>query len=209
MRYISLCSGIEAASVAWGPLGWAPICFSEVEEFPSEVLRQRFPDVPNVGDVTTYDWSKYRGAADVVVFGSPCTSFSVAGLRKGLDDPKGRVMLSCLEAARSIRPRWVVIENVPALLSSHRGEDFQRLLETMAGFWPGGVSHGGFSAASSSAWPSSASVSSLSSALGLQSVPKRYYLTKRALDGLLRRVERDGRSLPSELVSVLATKAGA
>ena len=138
MRYISLCSGIEAASVAWGPLGWAPICFSEVEEFPSEVLRQRFPDVPNVGDVTTYDWSKYRGAADVVVFGSPCTSFSVAGLRKGLDDPKGRVMLSCLEAARSIRPRWVVIENVPALLSSHRGEDFQRLLETMAGFWPGG-----------------------------------------------------------------------
>lgn len=138
MRYISLCSGIEAASVAWGPLGWAPICFAEIEEFPSEVLRRRFPDVPNVGDVTTYDWSKYHGAADVVVFGSPCTSFSVAGLRKGLDDPRGRVMLSCLEAARSIGPRWVVIENVPALLSSHRGEDFQRLLETMAGFWPGG-----------------------------------------------------------------------
>lgn len=138
LRYISLCSGIEAASVAWGSLGWTPVCFSEIEEFPSEVLRHRFPCVPNVGDVTTYDWGEYHGAADVVAFGSPCTSFSIAGLRKGLDDPRGMVMLKCLEAAKAIEPRWVLIENVPALLSSHGGKDFQTLLETMARFWSGG-----------------------------------------------------------------------
>ena len=67
MRYVSLFSGIEAASVAWTPLGWEPVCFSEIEPFPCAVLAKRFPDVPNLGDITKVDWSEYAGEADVVV----------------------------------------------------------------------------------------------------------------------------------------------
>lgn len=72
MRYISLFSGIEAASVAWEPLGWEPVAFSEIEPFPNAVLAERYPNVPNLGDITKVDWSKYEGEADVVIGGSPC-----------------------------------------------------------------------------------------------------------------------------------------
>lgn len=79
MKYISLFSGIEAASVAWEGLGWEPVCFAELDEFPSAVLAYRYPEVPNVGDVTKVNWRRYKGKCDVVVGGSPCQSFSVAG----------------------------------------------------------------------------------------------------------------------------------
>ena len=84
MRYISLFSGIEAASVAWGPLGWEPIAFSEIDPFPKAVLAHRYPGIPDLGDITKIDWSGYVNSADVVVGGSPCQSFSVAGSRTGL-----------------------------------------------------------------------------------------------------------------------------
>ena len=84
MRYISLFSGIEAASVAWEPLGWEPVCFAELDQFPCAVLEQRYPDVPNVGDVTKVNWKKFKNKCDIVVGGSPCQSFSVAGKREGL-----------------------------------------------------------------------------------------------------------------------------
>src|SRR5262245_54718481 len=96
MRYLSLCSGIEAASVAWDPLGWEPVAFAEIEAFPSAVLKAHYPDVPNLGDITKFmEWPDL-GTVDLVCGGTPCQSFSVAGLRRGLDDPRGDLMLTYL-----------------------------------------------------------------------------------------------------------------
>jgi DNA (cytosine-5)-methyltransferase 1 len=129
IRYLSICSGIEAASVAWHPLGWTPVAFSEIEPFPSAVLAHRFPDVPNLGDMTAHAaWPLRSGDIDLLVGGTPCQSFSVAGLRRGLSDPRGGLMLTYLEIARSLRPRWIVWENVPGVLSSGQGRDFGSFL---------------------------------------------------------------------------------
>ena len=123
MRYLSVCSGIEAATVAWHPLGWTAAAYSEIEKFPSQVLAHHYPDVPNVGDMTKFkEWN--IGAIDLLVGGTPCQSFSVAGLRKGLDDPRGNLMLTFLAIADQHRPRWLVWENVPGVLSSNGGKDF-------------------------------------------------------------------------------------
>ena len=129
MRYLSVCSGIEAASVAWHHLGWHPVGFSEIEPFPSAVLAHHYPNVPNFGDMTKHEqWPIGPGSVDILVGGTPCQSFSVAGLRKGLSDPRGGLMLTYLEIARRLRPRWVVWENVPGVLSSGRGRDFGSFL---------------------------------------------------------------------------------
>ncbi len=117
MRYGSVCSGIEAATMAWHPLGWKPAFFSEIDKFPSAVLAHHYPDVPNLGDMSKFEgWPDY--AIDLLVGGTPCQSFSVAGLRKGLDDPRGNLMLTYLAIARRYRPRWLVWENVPGVFSS-------------------------------------------------------------------------------------------
>jgi DNA (cytosine-5)-methyltransferase 1 len=127
MRYGSVCSGIEAASVAWHPLGWTPAWFAEIEAFPSAVLKHHYPAVPNLGDMTKYEeWPD--AAIDVLVGGTPCQSFSVAGLRKGLDDPRGNLMLTFGALARRYRPQWLVWENVPGVLSSNGGRDFGTFL---------------------------------------------------------------------------------
>ena len=129
MRYLSVCSGVEAASVAWHDLGWTPVAFSEIEPFPSAVLKHRFPNVPNLGDMTKYkEWPIEPGAVDVLVGGTPCQSFSVAGLRKGLDDPRGNLMLVYLGLAEHLRVPWLVWENVPGVLSSNGGRDFGTFL---------------------------------------------------------------------------------
>jgi DNA (cytosine-5)-methyltransferase 1 len=128
MIFGSVCSGIEAASVAWGPLGWRCAFTSEIDKFPAAVLRHRFPDTPNYGDMTKFkEWPD--AAIDVLVGGTPCQSFSVAGLRKGLDDPRGNLMLTFLGLARRYRPGWIVWENVPGVLSSNQGRDFATFLE--------------------------------------------------------------------------------
>lgn len=118
MRFVSLFSGIEAASVAWEPLGWEPLAFCEIEPFPSAVLAERWPGVPNVGDVMTHDWSQWRGRADLVVGGPPCQAFSIAGLRNSLDDARGNLSLEYVKVCRSIDPLWTVTENVPGWLST-------------------------------------------------------------------------------------------
>jgi len=129
MRYLSVCSGIEAASVAWHGLGWTPVGFSEIEPFPSAVLAHHYPSVPNFGDMTKHEqWPLQPGSIDLLVGGTPCQSFSVAGLRAGLSDPRGGLMLTYLEIARRLRPRWVVWENVPGVLSSNGGRDFGSFL---------------------------------------------------------------------------------
>lgn len=93
MKYISLFSGIEAATVAWQTLGWEPVAYAEIEPFPKAVLKHHYPNVPDLGDMTKVNWKEYHHAADVVVGGSPCQAFSIAGLRKALDDPRGQLML--------------------------------------------------------------------------------------------------------------------
>ena len=124
-----MCSGIEAASVAWHHLGWSPVGFSEIEPFPSAVLAHHYPNVPNYGDMTKHEqWPLGPGSVDILVGGTPCQSFSVAGLRKGLSDPRGGLMLTYLEIAQRLRPRWVVWENVPGVLSSNGGRDLGSFL---------------------------------------------------------------------------------
>lgn len=135
MRYLSLFSGIEAASIAWEPLGWEPVAFCEIDEFPSAVLAHRWPHVPNLGDITEVDWSEFNeryGTVDVVVGGSPCQSFSVAGKREGLRGESG-LMFEYIRAVREVRPRWFVWENVPGALSSEKGAAFGQLLTEMDG----------------------------------------------------------------------------
>ncbi len=129
MRYLSVCSGIEAASVAWHHLGWQPVGFSEIEPFPAAVLAHRFPNIPNFGDMTQHEqWPLRPGSIDLLVGGTPCQSFSVAGLRQGLADPRGNLMLTYLAIADRLRPRWLVWENVPGVLSSNGGRDFGTFL---------------------------------------------------------------------------------
>jgi DNA (cytosine-5)-methyltransferase 1 len=134
MKYLSVCSGIEAATVAWHPLGWQAVAYSEIEPFPSAVLAHHYPDTPNLGDMTKYkEWDSGRiGAIDVLAGGTPCQSFSVAGLRQGLNDPRGNLMLTYLAIAERFKPRWIVWENVPGVLSSSRGRDFGTFLGSLA-----------------------------------------------------------------------------
>lgn len=114
MKYLSVCSGIEAASVAWHGLGWEALGFSEIEPFPSAVLKQQYPNVTNFGDMTNFkDWD-IKDAIDLIVGGTPCQSFSIAGLRKGLDDERGNLMLVYVRMLEHFKPKWFVWENVPS-----------------------------------------------------------------------------------------------
>ena len=182
MKYLSVCSGIEAATVAWHPLGWDAVAYSEIEPFPSAVLAHHYPKVPNYGDMTRFkEWpdacicvrlgserqgqshrtsdarlrsSSDTGAAsrrgdysirdehvckkcggsviDLLVGGTPCQSFSVAGLRKGLDDPRGNLALTYLAVVDRYRPRWMVWENVPGVLSADDGRALGAFLGGLA-----------------------------------------------------------------------------
>ncbi len=130
--YGSVCSGIEAATAAWEPLGWRAAFFAEIEPFPSAVLAHRHPATANLGDMTAIDGSAWRGKIDVLVGGTPCQAFSVAGLRKSLDDSRGNLALKFVELADAIDPAWVVWENVPGVLST-RDNAFGCLLGGLAG----------------------------------------------------------------------------
>jgi DNA (cytosine-5)-methyltransferase 1 len=127
MKYGSVCSGIEAASVAWHPLGWRASFLSEIEAFPRAVLSHHYPEVPLHGDFTTIRKDQYE-PIDLLVGGTPCQSFSIAGLRGGLDDERGNLALEYLKLAQRTRPRWLVWENVPGVLSSAGGRDFGAIL---------------------------------------------------------------------------------
>lgn len=130
MRYGSVCSGIEAATVAWHSLGWKPSFFSEIEAAPRSVLAHHYPDVPLHGDFTTINGDEYE-PIELLVGGTPCQSFSIAGLRGGLDDERGNLALEFFKLAQRTRPRWLVWENVPGVLSSSGGRDFGSILGAM------------------------------------------------------------------------------
>jgi DNA (cytosine-5)-methyltransferase 1 len=127
LRYGSVCSGIEAASVAWASLGWHTSFLSEIEAFPRAVLQHHYPEAPLHGDFTTIGADDY-GPIDLLVGGTPCQSFSVAGLRGGLADKRGNLALEYLRLADRKKPRWVLWENVPGVLSSGGGRDFGSFL---------------------------------------------------------------------------------
>ncbi len=164
LSYLSVCAGIEAATVAWHDLGFVPVAFSEIEKFPCAVLKHRCSKVPNLGDMTKFHlWpercdcagkfpltpesikighlnvtihvcSKCQGITiDILVGGTPCQAFSVAGLRKGLDDPRGNLALVFLALVRRYRPRWVVWENVPGVHSSWSDESVRAPAQTGSG----------------------------------------------------------------------------
>ncbi len=126
-----MCSGIEAATVAWHQLGWEAAGFAEIEPFPAAVLAHHYPAVKNLGDMTNYkEWD--LGTVDLLVGGTPCQSFSVAGLRKGLADPRGNLALVYCGILDHFRPKWCVWENVPGVLSSNGGRDFGSFLGALA-----------------------------------------------------------------------------
>ena len=130
MRYIDVCSGISAPTAAWKPLGWQALCYAEIEAAPRAVLAHHYPDVPLVGDFTQIKGDEY-GPVDLLVGGTPCQSFSIAGLRGGLADDRGNLALEYLRLADRARPRWLVWENVPGVLSSGGGRDFGAILGGM------------------------------------------------------------------------------
>jgi DNA (cytosine-5)-methyltransferase 1 len=132
MNYLSVCSGIEAATVAWHHMGWKPVGFSEIEKFPSEVLAHHYPQVTNFGDMTKYKEWKLDDSIGLLVGGTPCQSFSVAGLRKGLEDPRGNLALTYVGILDKFRPKWCIWENVPGVLSSGDGRDFGAFLGALA-----------------------------------------------------------------------------
>lgn len=131
MRYVSIFSGVEAATLAWEPLGWEPLAFCEIDDFPSAVLAEHWPNVPNLGDITKVDWKKeIHGAVDLVVGGSPCQSFSIAGKREGLKGASG-LMFEYIRCVQELMPRWFLWENVKGALSCEGGAAFGQLLREM------------------------------------------------------------------------------
>jgi DNA (cytosine-5)-methyltransferase 1 len=132
VTYASICSGIEAATVAWKPLGCKCAFTAEIEPFPCAALKHHYPDTPNYGDITRFrEWPAQP--INVLVGGTPCQSFSVAGLRKGLADPRGNLALTFLAIVERFAPTWVVWENVPGILSADNGEAFGSFLGGLAG----------------------------------------------------------------------------
>ena len=221
MRYVSLFSGVEAATVAWSKLGWQPLAFAEVDEFPSAVLAHRFPDVPNLGDVCNIDWKEFHernGAIDVLIGGSPCQSFSIAGGRAGLQG-ESRLMFEYIRAVRElVRASGGVLR---ATSSGRTSRDAFR------------VTRGATSDAYSTSWKSAgiswrgerwtrnlpeyltgrvvdsegryrnaAGASSLSEALEARA-PQTYSLSAKACSGIIRRAEKRGKPLPRMLQEAL------
>ena len=179
MNYGSICSGVEAATLAWAPLGWKAVFFAEVEPFPAAVLQQRFGatrpkrpllpsdaedtiertqricwnkqisrlheegTIPNLGDFTQITKEDYGEPIDLLVGGTPCQSYSIAGLRRGLADPRGNLALEFVKLAYRSGVRWTVWENVPGVLSSGAGKDFASFLSLLCG-WEVSVPDGGW-----------------------------------------------------------------
>jgi DNA (cytosine-5)-methyltransferase 1 len=131
LLYGSVCSGIEAASVAWEPLGWRAAFFSEIEAFPRAVLHHHYPAVPLHGDFTTIRAGDYE-PIDLLVGGTPCQDFSVAGLRAGFAGERGNLTREFVRLAERLRPRWLVWENVPGILSIDEGRAFGSFLGGLA-----------------------------------------------------------------------------
>jgi DNA (cytosine-5)-methyltransferase 1 len=127
MKYASVCDGIGAVHVAWQQLGWQCQWTSEIEPFPAAVVEHHY-GFRNLGDMTAITEEMLHEPVELLVGGTPCQSFSVAGLRGGLADPRGNLALRFVQLAAVMQPRWIVWENVPGVLSSGKGRDFGTFL---------------------------------------------------------------------------------
>lgn len=175
MRFLSICSGIEAASAAWEPLGWQPVGFSEIDKFASAVLKHRHPSVPNFGDMLGYRaWDV--PPFDILAGGPPCQAFSVSGLRQGLADPRGQLSLTYCDLADHFDPRYTLWENVPGVLSD-RTNPFGCLLGRLCG------APAALQPAEGHKWPRSGMVSGPSRTLAWRVLDAQYF-------GLAQRRER-------------------
>lgn len=132
MNYLSICSGIEAASVAFHPLGWKAVGFSEIEPFPCAVLQHHYPNVQNFGDMTKFKEWRINEPIDIVCGGTPCQSFSVAGQRKSLGDERGNLSFTFCELCDHFSPQVVIWENVPGVLNT-KDNAFGCFLAELAG----------------------------------------------------------------------------
>lgn len=135
LTYGSVCSGIEAVTVAWGDLPTKPLWFSEIEKFPCQLLQHHYPDVLNVGDMLNIKDLLKLGAIpkpDVLVGGTPCQAFSIAGMRKGLADERGQLTMTFVEIADEIKPKFILWENVPGVLSD-KDNAFGNFIAALAG----------------------------------------------------------------------------
>ena len=233
IRFGSVCSGVEAASLAFKPLGWSAAWFSEIEPFPCELLKQRYPNVPNLGDMTKIPEKIKAGEIelpDVLCGGCPCQAFSFAGLRRSLDDARGNLTLKYfeianeLDSARSLRglpPVVIFYENVPGILIT-KDNAFGcflggGLLEQTLPYRPVQIDgravvllpvrnakpRGGSSTLNISECPNDAVASTLSQVLERGSIPQRFFLSERACRGILRRAEFRKKTLPPTLKEVL------
>lgn len=230
LRFLSVCSGIEAASVAWPQ--WRAVAFSEIEKFPSAVLAHHYPAVPNLGDFTKIDTTSL-GRADILCGGTPCQAFSVAGLRRSLADERGNLSLAFVELAHELAGlgrtngnglRNVVWEtssascpprttpsdaSLPDLWAQTALSCRQADGQTRAWFLDrkDGL-RGEFSTLNTSEWPNDAAVSSLSQTLETGPIPQRFFLSRKACAGILRRAEKRGKELPEQLRAALESVSG-
>jgi DNA (cytosine-5)-methyltransferase 1 len=131
VNFLSVFSGIEAASVAWEGLGFNPVGFSEIDPFSCAVLSYRFPGVKNYGDINNFKGWKIDRPVRIVVGGSPCQSYSTNGLRQGAKDVRGKLMFTYGSMVEYFKPLWIVWENVPGVLSSNGGNDFREFLNML------------------------------------------------------------------------------
>jgi len=193
MKYLSVCSGVEAATVAWQPLGWESIAFAEVEPFPSAVLSHHYPTVPNLGDITKYkEWN--LETIELLVGGTPCQAFSVAGLRKDLKTPEETSHSSILEFLIDLNPNGLFGKT--SQVSSVQTVD--GILVPSSGRWlnSGMGSPTECLMLNISECPNDAEESLLSDVLETGSLHPRFFLSKIACQGILRRAEKEGKSFP-------------
>lgn len=118
LRYATLCSGIEAPSLAWESLGWDCVFFSEVDKYANQILKQHFPNIPNLGNINDIKATKYANKVDLLIAGTPCQSFSIAGKGKSLNDPRGNLSLKFGDICNEIDPEFIIWENVPGAIST-------------------------------------------------------------------------------------------
>ena len=232
MRFGSVCSGIEAASVAWHDLGWSAAWFAELDAAPSAVLSSHYPHTPNLGDMTAIATRVLMGdveAPDLLVGGTPCQAFSVAGLRNSLDDQRGQLSLEFIRLANALKKPESSAVNPPpsssgktspvfyppkttplaALLAHYAAKPKHCNRQGQGGrvqvlcLVPSEQSRGESWMPNISEWPNAASVCLLSQVIKMQHVPPKYFLSGTASAGILNRAERRGKALPTLLLNAL------
>lgn len=201
----SLFAGIGGFDLAFERAGMSIAWQSEIDPKAAEVLARHWPSVPNLGDICAIDPATLQ-PVDVVCGGFPCQDLSIAGRRAGLAGEHSGLFYEIARLLDHLRPDWVVLENVPGLLSSAGGRDMGAVLGTLADL--GYLGAGVCSTLSISEFPSDAAVCSLSAVLEMPPVPEKYFLSPKAAAGLLRRAEKRRLKLPTPLAAGLATVAG-